>query len=132
MNITKYLESKNDFYYIVNPFEHNISNYDKSLDKIYTEYFPKPKDSLIITHNYYKIWEILSLFNITDFKELNFYPINNIDNYKDKNKDTNKDKMISNVDETIEAVINYRNKFYEKTFKINIIDKHDKKNHLLI
>ena len=38
MSITK-ISSKNKFYYVVNPYEHRISDYDEDLDNVSKKYF---------------------------------------------------------------------------------------------
>jgi 23S rRNA U2552 (ribose-2'-O)-methylase RlmE/FtsJ len=70
MSITKDLETKNKFYYIVNPFEDNIENYDKSISKIATNFFNITKDPEILSRAFYKLWEILLVFNIANNSKL--------------------------------------------------------------
>ena len=59
-NILKKLETKNDFYNIVNPFELNILKYEDSINKLSKVYLKKEIESL----DFYKIWEICFLFDI--------------------------------------------------------------------
>jgi 23S rRNA U2552 (ribose-2'-O)-methylase RlmE/FtsJ len=73
MNITKNLETKNEFYYVVNPFEVQVPNYQdnvKSLSKIYLGL----KDDIpeISSKSFYKLWEMLFLFDLADQKELTY------------------------------------------------------------
>jgi 23S rRNA U2552 (ribose-2'-O)-methylase RlmE/FtsJ len=56
MNITKDLETKKNFYNIVNTFDSDNININKND---------------IISQNYYKLWEILCLFDITSKNKLN-------------------------------------------------------------
>jgi 23S rRNA U2552 (ribose-2'-O)-methylase RlmE/FtsJ len=64
MSITNKLETKNKFYYIVNPFEHNINDYEKDISHI-TETFLNKNDKIsILSRAFYKMWEILYLFDL--------------------------------------------------------------------
>jgi len=93
MNITKNLDTKNDFYYVVNPFEHIVSNYDDSLYNLSLIYFNVKNDIANITsRTFYKIWEILFLFDLTNDNIINCACIS------------------ENTEPLIQAVINYRQK----------------------
>ncbi len=73
MSITNNLQTKNKFYYVVNPFEHTISNYEDSLKNLTKIYFGIKEDTPeILSRAFYKLWEILFLFNIADQKELTY------------------------------------------------------------
>ena len=73
MSITTKLQTKNKFYNVVNPFEHVISNYDDSLKNLTKVYFGIKDDTPeILSRAFYKLWEILFLFNIADKKELTY------------------------------------------------------------
>ena len=61
MNITKTIQSKTDFYYVVNPFENKILNYEDDLNNSTKLYF-KTKDEY--TNDFNKLWEILFVFDI--------------------------------------------------------------------
>ena len=90
MNITKNLETKNEFYYVVNPFEINISNYEDTLTNLTKIYL----NIDILDRTFYIIWEILFLFElIDDEKDLTFAIIS------------------GNSNGIIQAIINYRKKF---------------------
>jgi 23S rRNA U2552 (ribose-2'-O)-methylase RlmE/FtsJ len=67
MAITKNLESKTNFYYVVNPFETEITNYDDDIQKQSKIYF-KNKDQL--SYDFYKFWEIIFIFELVK-KETN-------------------------------------------------------------
>ena len=65
MDITKKLETKNEFYYVVNPFEHKINDYEKDLDNSTKEFFKmKDNDPKILSRSFYKMWEMLYYFDI--------------------------------------------------------------------
>jgi 23S rRNA U2552 (ribose-2'-O)-methylase RlmE/FtsJ len=73
MSITKNLQTKNKFYYVVNPFEHVISNYEDSLKNLTKVYLGIKEDNPdILSRAFYKLWEILFLFDIADKKELSY------------------------------------------------------------
>lgn len=61
MSITEKLETKNKFYYVVNPFEHNINDYDKDIAHTSNVFFNNPN---ILSRAFYKMWEMLYLFDI--------------------------------------------------------------------
>jgi hypothetical protein len=73
MSITNKLQTKNEFYYIINPFEHIIPNYEDSLKNLTDHYLGiKDENPAILSRSFYKIWEILYLFGIADKKELSY------------------------------------------------------------
>jgi 23S rRNA U2552 (ribose-2'-O)-methylase RlmE/FtsJ len=61
MAITEKLETKNKFYYIVNPFEHTINDYDKDISHTSNIFLNNPN---ILSRAFYKMWEILYTFDI--------------------------------------------------------------------
>jgi 23S rRNA U2552 (ribose-2'-O)-methylase RlmE/FtsJ len=61
MAITEKLETKNKFYYIVNPFEHTINDYEKDISHISNIFLNNPN---ILSRAFYKMWEILYIFDI--------------------------------------------------------------------
>ena len=63
MAITEKLETKNRFYYVVNPFEHNINDYDKDIFHISNKFLNNPN---ILSRAFYKMWEILYTFDIAN------------------------------------------------------------------
>jgi len=73
MSITNNLQTKNKFYYVVNPFEHVISNYEDSLKNLTKHYLNIKEDTPeILSRAFYKMWEILFLFGVADQKELTY------------------------------------------------------------
>jgi hypothetical protein len=94
MTITEKLETKNKFYNVMNPFEHDISNYDDSLINLTKKYFNnKDKAPEIMSRSFYKMWEILYLFGIGDNKNLSYA------------------SMANTPESFIQAIIHYRQKF---------------------
>lgn len=76
MKITKNLETKNKFYYIVNPFENKIEGYKNDINSKYIEYFDiTNKEPKVVSRAFYKLWEILSLFNIANNKNFSYAAI---------------------------------------------------------
>ena len=61
MSITEKLETKNKFYYVVNPFEHNINDHDKDIAHQSEIFLDNPK---ILSRAFYKMWEMLYIFDI--------------------------------------------------------------------
>ena len=94
--ITK-LETKNELYYVVNPFEYKILNYEDSLDILTEKYLNKKIDS----SSFYELWEIFYFFNLINNDELIFTVIAN------------------NTIGIIDSIINFKQ-------KLNLINKKDK------
>jgi 23S rRNA U2552 (ribose-2'-O)-methylase RlmE/FtsJ len=63
MDITKKLETQNKFYYIVNPFEHNINDYENDVAHVSEIFLNKPN---VLSRAFYKFWEILYTFDIAN------------------------------------------------------------------
>jgi hypothetical protein len=96
MEITKNLQSKTEFYYVVNPFEPNISNYEDDIKKLTELYFNKVKD---IDNEFLNLWEILFTCDVVNKSSKNIFMLSNnniIDLYKDKINLNNKFNIIDN------------------------------------
>ena len=65
---TKNLQTKTNFYYVVNPFEPTILNYDDDISKLSKVYLKIKEDYSI---DFYKIWETLFAFDIASNNNLN-------------------------------------------------------------
>ena len=73
MEITKSVESKNKFYYVVNPFEDKISNYEDSVKNLTKDYLNiEAKEADILSRAFYKMWEMLFIFNLADKKDFTY------------------------------------------------------------
>ncbi len=73
MSITNNLQTKNKFYYVINPFEHVVANYEDSLKNLTKTYLGiKEEAPEILSRAFYKMWEILFLFGVADKKELTY------------------------------------------------------------
>ena len=73
MSITNNLPTKNKFYYIVSPFEHVIANYEDSLKKLTNQYLNMKEDTPeILSRAFYKMWEMLFLFDLASKKEITY------------------------------------------------------------
>lgn len=113
MSITNNLESKN-FYYIVNPFEHLITDSKEDINTAFKEYFGKNElDTL--SRAFFKMWEIVSIFNIADNKNFSYAAV------------------AEAPGSFIQAVIKYREKFKldiknDKIFSVTI---HPEKNNYI-
>ena len=108
MDITKNLETKSEIYYVVNPFEINISNYNDTIIDLTKKHLNEDSNSIDIT--FYKIWEILFLFDLLKKDECIFAIFSNnsngilqaIINYKQYYKlDSSKDKIFNISDEEV-------------------------------
>lgn len=73
--ITKNLQTKTQFYYVVNPFEINILNYDDDISKSTKKYL-KVKDEIQVL-DFYKIWETIFIFNIASQKNMEICILSN-------------------------------------------------------
>jgi 23S rRNA U2552 (ribose-2'-O)-methylase RlmE/FtsJ len=67
MEITKKIETEKEFYYIVNPFEHIINDYSNDIEHESDVFLNKPN---IQSRDFYKIWEILYLFDLANEKKM--------------------------------------------------------------
>ena len=81
LNITNKLETKNNFYYVVNSFETNISNYTDTVINLSKIYFNLNDDKPeILSTEFYKMWEINFIFDIISSKKLTYASIGNNSN----------------------------------------------------
>jgi len=115
MEITDKLQTKTDFYYVVNPFEQNISNYEDDIKNSTKEYF---KDSEKIDLS---LWEILFTFDLVDDKTK--YEKNDIvDIFKQKfSINGNKERNLIICSKTIKED-NFIEQAYYKDFITYLID----------
>jgi hypothetical protein len=98
INIIKKIESKKKFYNIVNNFEPEIQDYNDTIQNLTKIYFNIKTESY--SEDFYKMWEILSIFNIIPNDKINVGIIDTnlsdcsaaINNYVDKilNKESSK------------------------------------------
>lgn len=107
MSITKDLETKNKFYYIVNPFEEKIDDYTDDIYNTSLKYFNIKDEPTILTRAFYKLWEILCIFKIADNENMTFATV------------------AEGPGGFIQAILQYRNKFgynvdKDKIFSITI------------
>uniref|UniRef100_A0A6C0HW15 Ribosomal RNA methyltransferase FtsJ domain-containing protein n=1 Tax=viral metagenome TaxID=1070528 RepID=A0A6C0HW15_9ZZZZ len=61
MAITEKLETKNKFYYVVNPFEQSINDYKEDIEHMSDTFLNNPQ---ILSRAFYKMWEMLYIFDI--------------------------------------------------------------------
>ena len=74
LGITKNLETKTNFYYVVNPFEPNILNYDDDISKLSKTYLKIKEENPI---DFYKIWETVFVFDIASDNNLSICIVSN-------------------------------------------------------
>jgi hypothetical protein len=67
VQVTKSINSDNKFYFVINPFEPVIANYEDNIGKMANIYFNSktPYD-----RGFLKFWEMLYLFNLTQIKNM--------------------------------------------------------------
>jgi len=104
MSITNNLSK---FYYIVNPYEHIINDYDDDLLNISKKYLSiKDKDPKILSRAFYKLWEILFVFDLAKESKMTYAG------------------LAEGPGAFIQAVIHFRKKFYDikkdKVFGVTI------------
>jgi len=145
MSITDKIESKNDFYYVVNPFELNIPNYEDTLNQLSKVYLKKEIES----RDFYKLWEIFFLFDIANESNLEFlvFLVYGEDQafvlFRDKfyDKESKKDKIYNKYKKGINADVivsnkasNTENDFVEILIEQikNILESQNKNGHLVL
>lgn len=103
--INKLQRQNNDLYYIVNPFEYNISNYDESLKISSNIYFNNKYE---YKKEFYILWEIMFIFNI----------------FNESKKEQEYLIISDNPCDYLYSIVNYYSKINEYTnkYKINIIN----------
>ena len=73
MEITNKLDTKTKFYYVVNPYEHKISDYENDLSSYTKKYFKMTKeDPNIMSRAFYKMWEMIYYFDLASKKDLTY------------------------------------------------------------
>lgn len=72
MMITKNFEGKKKVYQVLNPFERYIDNYDNDIGKYSKKYFGLDKKPDILSRGFYKLWEILVLYDLIDVNNKDF------------------------------------------------------------
>lgn len=73
MEILKDFEGKKKVYQVLNQFERYIDNYDDDIGKTSKKYFGLGKDKPdILSRGFYKLWEILMLYDLIDVNNKNF------------------------------------------------------------
>ena len=73
MSIVDKLPTKEPIYYVVNKFEHFIKGYDDNLNNQTLKYFKmKKSDPKILSRAFYKMLEMLFLFDLADQSNLTY------------------------------------------------------------
>lgn len=72
--ILKSFEGKKKVYLVFNRFERYIDNYDDNIGNVSKKFFElvEPNAPDIMSRGFYKLWEILLLFNLVDTKKSDF------------------------------------------------------------
>lgn len=71
INKIKKISNNSKFYNVINPFESDIPNYDEGLDKL-TNIYLNSKTKDVKPRSFYKLWEMLFIFDLTDVKTKDF------------------------------------------------------------
>jgi 23S rRNA U2552 (ribose-2'-O)-methylase RlmE/FtsJ len=72
MEITQQFEDKKKVYYVLSKFERHVDDFDTDIDNVSKAYFdisPKPN---ILSRAFFKLWEILFMFDLVPTDESNF------------------------------------------------------------
>ena len=145
MSIPEIVDKKNELFYVVNPFEPNIRDYEDSLNNIIKVYLKQD----IELRDFYKFWEMCFIFDIIDGENLNIMVLNDsgesqaIQLYREKflNKQSKKDKYYTEYKKKISADIivannisNKENKLVEVLLEqlINSLNCQNKNGHLIL
>jgi hypothetical protein len=105
MDIEKNTEINKKTFYAPNPFEVDISNYEDSIKNLTKLYLGNKYD----THDFYKLWEILFLFDIANKKELTYGVLS--DNHTNLSQAVSKyrDKFGNNLSQAKISGLNLKN-----------------------
>jgi len=146
MSIVDKLETKNEFYYVVNSFEPIVTNYDDSINNLIKTYLKQEIES----REFYKFWEMCFLFDVIDGENLNILGLTGdegelkaIKLYREKflEKQSKKDKYFKEYKKDTKADLiivnsksNKENKFIEILIEqlINILNTQNKKGNLIL
>jgi len=71
-NILSQFENKKKVYLVMNPFERYIFDYDKSIGDTSVKYFDLKDKPNILSRGFYKLWEILFMFDLINIDKDNF------------------------------------------------------------
>ena len=72
MNILSEFENKKKVYLVMNEFERYVDNYDKSIGDESKKYFDLKDKPDILSRGFYKLWELMFMFDIVDITKENF------------------------------------------------------------
>jgi 23S rRNA U2552 (ribose-2'-O)-methylase RlmE/FtsJ len=72
MSITSQFKNKKKVYYIMNKFERYVDDYDKSINDATKQYFRTDKKPAILSRAFFKLWEILFMFDLVQVDKPNF------------------------------------------------------------
>jgi 23S rRNA U2552 (ribose-2'-O)-methylase RlmE/FtsJ len=125
LEITTKLETKNKFYYVVNQFEATISDYNEDISHLVKSYLDI-KDEVIISRSFYKMWEMLQMFNLTDKVDMTLVGIAEAPGsfiqafikYREKFHTITKDKIHAQSINSFDFNLDYYIKKYPKLISI--------------
>jgi hypothetical protein len=127
INYTKVIQSEYKFYYVINPFETNITNYDDNLNNLSNIYFNQDKKTKL-NRSFFKLWEMLFMFDLASDKDIK-YTSYDTDNgfiqalmfYRDKFGFASKNDKLYNISDNIDNIdIGKKNKHFKTINDINV------------
>lgn len=72
MEITEKFKDRKKVYLVVNEFERYVDNYDNSVDEVAKKYFKLDNKPKILSRAFFKLWEILSMFDVVPLNKSDF------------------------------------------------------------
>jgi 23S rRNA U2552 (ribose-2'-O)-methylase RlmE/FtsJ len=72
MEIVEQFEGKKRVYLVMNEFERYIDDYDKSIGAVSKDYFSIKQQPNILSRAFYKLWELLFMFDLVPLDKDNF------------------------------------------------------------
>jgi hypothetical protein len=71
-NVFNQYANKKKVYQVVNGYERYIDDYDESIGKVSQKYFENGSQPNILSRAFYKLWEMLFMFDLIDISKENF------------------------------------------------------------
>lgn len=75
MEITEQFAGKKKVYHVLNKFERYIDDYDNSIGEYANKYFELDKTPKILSRGFFKLWELLMMFDLIDVSTDNFVSV---------------------------------------------------------
>lgn len=72
MEIIEKFKGKKKVYYVINEFERYVDDYNKDINSVATTYFDLKNKPNILSRAFFKLWELLFMFDLIDLNNKNF------------------------------------------------------------